>query len=144
MRGTIELLLLAVACAVFPSVTEAQPCARTDFEAVVDQASATLVQVSQKNAPEFQDKLRALKEKRGWSNQQLIKDGEPFVRDEKISAFDEKSEQLLTKINTQASASADCKVLSELKMTMKALVETQAAKWAYMFDKIDKELAKSP
>jgi hypothetical protein len=34
----------------------------------------------------------------------------------------------------------DCAVLLELRARMKVLVETQTAKWAYMFQKIDAEL----
>jgi predicted dithiol-disulfide oxidoreductase (DUF899 family) len=142
MRGHVSIAVFAVATVAFAGAVNAQPCARADFEAVVDQASATLVNVAQKNTPAFQSKLRALKDKRGWTNEQLMQDGAPFVRDDTISAFDEKSEELLIKINSQASASADCKVLADLKGTMAALVETQTSKWAYMFDKIDKELAK--
>ncbi len=142
MRDVVWRLLLLAACAVSSGIATAQTCGRADFEAVVDQASATLVQVAQKNTPEFQGKLRALKDKRGWSNDQLMKDGALFVRDERIAAYDETSEQLLMKINSQASDGADCKALAELRAAMAALVETQTAKWAYMFDKIDKELAK--
>lgn len=142
MRVVVWLLLLLAAGAALPGSARAQSCPRAEFEAVVDQASNTLVQVTQKNAPEFQGRLRALKDKRGWTNEQLMRDGAQFVRDATITAFDEKSEQLLIKINSQGSDTADCKILADLKAAMAALVETQAAKWAYMFDKIDKELAK--
>lgn len=138
MRAVVACLLLLAAA----GSARAQTCARADFEAVIDQASATLVQVTQNNAPAFQAKLRALKDKRGWSNDQLMKDGAVFVRDETIAGFDERSEQLLIKINSQGGESADCKVLDELRAAMSALVETQTAKWAYMVDKIDKELAR--
>ena len=138
MRAVVACVLLLAATV----AAEAQTCARVDFEAVVDQASATLVQVAQRNAPAFQAKLRALKDKRGWTNDQLMKDGATFVRDETIAGYDERSEQLLIKINTQGGASADCAVLNELRAAMTALVETQTAKWTYMVDKIDKELAR--
>ena len=35
----------------------------------------------------------------------------------------------------------DCALLAELKAEMTVLVETQTAKWAYMFSKLDKALA---
>lgn len=138
MRAVVACLLWLVVA----GAAKAQTCARADFEAVIDQASATLVQVTQKNAPAFQAKLRALKDKRGWSNDQLMKEGAVYVRDETIAGYDDRSEQLLIKINSQGGASADCKVLDELRAAMSALVETQTAKWAYMVDKIDKELAR--
>jgi hypothetical protein len=36
----------------------------------------------------------------------------------------------------------DCAVLLELRARMKVLVDTQAAKWSYMFEKLNVELAK--
>ncbi len=138
----VGFLSIAAVCAVAMTSANAETCQRAEFEAVVDQASATLVEVAQKNAPQFQSRLRALKDKRGWTNEQLMTGGATFVRDDTISSFDEKSEQLLITINSQASDGADCKSLAELKLAMASLVETQTAKWAYMFDKIDKELAK--
>jgi len=120
----------------------ADTCQRSDFEAVVDEASNTLVVLSQKNMPTFQGKLRELKIKRNWSNEQLIKEGAAYVRDDRIAAFDDQSEQLLLKINTQGGDSSDCKVLAGLKDAMRTLVETQQAKWKYMFEKIEAELAR--
>ncbi len=45
----------------------AAACKRADFEAVVDEAAAVLRDLNLKNKPAFQDKLRQLKDKRGWS-----------------------------------------------------------------------------
>ena len=36
----------------------------------------------------------------------------------------------------------DCALLLELRARMKALVDTQTAKWAYMFEKIETEMWK--
>lgn len=121
---------------------KAEDCQRADFEAVVDEASNTLLQLTQTNTPAFQAKLRALRTKRNWTNEQLMTDGAAFVRDETIAAYDQQSEQLLLKINTQSGEGVDCKVLSGLKDAMRTLVETQQTKWKYMIDKIDAELAR--
>lgn len=141
----LSLVLLAAAGAA-PSV-KAQSCQRGDFEAVVDQASATLRELAQKNTPLFQAKLRGLKGKRAWSHEQFLKDGAGFVRDDRITELDEKSEALLARINQGGDGggggtSPDCRLLDDLRGSMRALVETQLAKWAYMFAKIDAELAK--
>ena len=45
-------------------------------------------------------------------------------------------------VQTGANESPDCGLLKELRATMKVLVDTQQAKWAYMFAKLDKELGK--
>ena len=63
------------------------------------------------------------------------------------SAVCEKSAELLARITDAGQAGAsggapDCTLLVGLRASMAALVETQKAKWAYMFDKIDKELRK--
>ncbi|MDX2307310.1 MAG: hypothetical protein NW216_03630 [Hyphomicrobium sp.] len=122
-------------------------CAKTDFEVAVDGAAETLRELNQKNKPQFQDKLRHLKDKRGWSPDQFLKEAAPFAKDAEIDAFDKKTSDLLSLITAMgeegsASASPDCTMLATLQGHMAALVETQNAKWAYMFQKIDAELAK--
>jgi hypothetical protein len=121
-------------------------CVRADFEATVDAAAASLRQLNQQNTPTFQSKLRLLKEKRGWSHEQFLQEATPFVRDDTIADFDQKSEEFLLRIQSfgqeEAGASApNCAVLGELRASMQALVETQKAKWSYMFEKINRVLA---
>jgi hypothetical protein len=127
----------------------AQPagCARQEFETVVDDAAAALRDLNQKNRPAFQDKLRMLKEQRGWSQEQFMAEASAYVQDDRIVEFDQTSGDLLAKLNSTgeagaASAAPDCKLLLELRATMKALVETQTSKWVYMFGKIDAALKK--
>jgi hypothetical protein len=122
-------------------------CAKADFEAVVNEAGAVLRDLNRQNTPTFQAKLRDLKDKRGWSNDQFLKEAEPFVRDDEIVAYDQKSEQLLNRITGSGQQGASgaapaCGVLTELRAAMQLLVETQKAKWAYMLAKLEKELAK--
>ena len=122
-------------------------CSKADFEAVVDDAAGALRGLAQQNTPQFQAKLRQLKVKRGWSDDQLLKEAEPLVRDDRIAEFDEKSADLLARITGGGQAGAagdapDCTLLAGLRASMAALVETQKAKWTYMFDKIEGELRK--
>jgi hypothetical protein len=102
--------------------------------------------LNMKNKPAFQEKLRQLKDKRGWSHDQFLQEGTQFVRDDKIAVFDQDSEQLLSDISSQGQEGAeaktpDCALLADLRGRMKTLVETQTAKWAYMFQKLDAALA---
>jgi hypothetical protein len=125
----------------------AQTCARADFEAVVGAASTTLRDMTARNTPVFQEKLRLLKDKRGWNYEQLVKEAAPLVADERIAEFDAKSIEFLGKINTMGGEGAsgtkpDCKLLGALKANMSALVETQTEKWTYMFGKLEAEMAK--
>jgi hypothetical protein len=137
----------ALACLPGAGAARAADCAKADFEAVVDEAAAALRDLNVKNKPAFQEKLRGLKDKRGWSHDQFMKEAAPFVRDEQIAIYDQQSDSLLNEISSlgeegSAAAAPDCGLLIELKARMKVLVETQTAKWTYMFGKIDGELSK--
>ena len=142
--GVIALLLAAfnAACALAET-----PCSKADFEAVVDEAAAALRSLNHQNTPQFQARLRQLKDKRGWNHEQFLLEASPFVRDEAIAAFDQKSEDFLARITqggqSQVTATAlNCGLLVELRGSLASLVETQKAKWTYMFDKINGELRK--
>jgi hypothetical protein len=129
------------------SAQGAAACTKTEFEDVVDGAAAALRDLNNKNRPEFQEKLRQLKEKRAWDNDQFLKEAAPFVKDDQIDVYDETSNELLGKITDMgqegaAAATPDCTVLAQLRDHMNELVGTQIRKWTYMFDKLDKELAK--
>jgi hypothetical protein len=140
--------LLGAAISGFDAAPAQTPqCSKADFEAVVDEAAGALRDLARQNTPAFQGKLRQLKGKRGWSDDQLVKEAEPLVRDDKIAGFDQQSEEFLLRITSggQAGSSGgapDCKLLAELRAVMQSLVETQKAKWAYMFEKIEGELRK--
>lgn len=125
----------------------APACQKAEFEAVVDQAAAALGELNAKNKPAFQEKLRQLKDKRGWSHDQFLEAAAPYVRDDQIAIYDKQSEDLLNTISSMgqegsASPTPDCALLGELRAHMKVLVETQTAKWTYMAAKLDGELAK--
>lgn len=120
-------------------------CQKAEFEAVVDDAAGALRDLNLENKPAFQEKLRELKEKRGWSHDAFLKEAAPFVRDDKIAVYDQESERLLSDISSlgQEGAEApspDCALLADLKARMKTLVDTQTAKWSYMFQKLDAAL----
>lgn len=122
-------------------------CARGDFEAVVDEAAESLRELNQTNKPTFQEKLRLLKDKRGWNHEQFLKAAAPFVQDDNIREYEQNSNRLLDRISAMGQEGSvakapDCKLLAELHGHMKALVEAQQAKWSYMFGKLDAELSK--
>jgi hypothetical protein len=142
--GTAFALSIAL---LVPRAADAQTCARSDFEAVVGTASGTLRDMTARNTPAFQNKLRLLKDKRGWSYDEFVKQAAPLVTDERIAEFDTKSADYLMQINTMGGEAAnggeaDCKLLETLRSKMAALVETQTEKWAYMFGKLEAEMIK--
>jgi hypothetical protein len=127
--------------------TEPATCTKVEFESAVDHAAESLRDLNNKNRPAFQARLRQLKEKRGWNDSQFLKEAEPFVKDDQIGVFDSKTNELLASISSlgQEGANApepNCTMLTELRGKMQVLIETQTAKWTYMFQKLDTELAK--
>ena len=78
---------------------------------------ARCASLTQQNTPQFQAKLRQLKDKRAWSNDQFMKEAEPFVRDDTIAGFDQKSEEFLARITSggqsrRRTAPRDCALLA--------------------------------
>lgn len=120
-------------------------CSKADFEVVVDQAASSLRQLNNKNRPAFQDKLRLLKEKRGWTDDQFLVEATPFVKDDEIEQYDGKTNDLLGQISSMGEEGAtaavpDCALLGVLRGYMQDLVDTQVAKWDYMGRKISEAL----
>jgi len=129
------------------SVAQGPACTRMQFEAVVGDAAGALRDLNAQNRPQFQSKLRALKDKRGWTHDQFLKEAVPIVQDEKIANFDRESNEYLAKIQSMGSEGAtatepDCSQLAVLKSHMEALVASQKAKWTYMIGKVDQELTR--
>lgn len=126
---------------------QAQSCQRADFEAVVDESASALRELNQTNKPAFQDKLRLLKERHGWSHDEFLKQAAPYVQDDRISEFDARSSELLARIMAMGQEGAvaktpDCAMLAELRQLMKALIGVQQEKWAYMFTKLETALVR--
>jgi hypothetical protein len=145
-KGAVASLCLLLLIATKP-VMAADTCERAEFEAAVTTASATLRDLSAEKKPKYQDKLRGLMEKRGWSYDQFVKEAGPLVADDKVAAFDQASADLLAKINGMGEvgrtvAAPNCALLAELRTTMAALVATQSEKWTYLFAKLDAESAR--
>lgn len=125
----------------------AQSCARSDFEAVVDEAASALRDLNAENKPVFQDLLRKLKDKRAWNHDVFMEKAAPFVQDEKIDSYDRKTQDLLIDIATLGeegsnAAAPDCALLEDLRSRMRELVKAQTDKWAYMFEKLNAEIGK--
>jgi hypothetical protein len=140
-------IALAVGGAGFSANAADAQCKKEDFEAVVEVTASSLRDLNSKNRPEFQEKLRELKAKRKWTQDEFIEKAAPFVRDDKTAVYDKSTDELLSAISSMGQAGAqspkpDCAMLLELRARMKVLVDTQTAKWSYMFEKLDAELAK--
>jgi hypothetical protein len=137
---------MALDCASLRAEDAPATCAKEDFESVVEQAAGSLRDLNSQNRPLFQEKLRELKDKRHWNHDDFMEKAKPFVKDDKTVVFDKTTDELLSAIASMGQAGAtadkpDCSKMLELTSQMKRLVDTQSAKWAYMFQKLDMELA---
>jgi hypothetical protein len=139
----------------------AEDCGREAFASVVEHASAELSAMNEANKKRFHEKLQTLKSRAGWSDADFVTQATPFIRDERISAFDTQNKLLLAKVpelgnaertvaslaNTSpaigTSADGRCGMMNELRGLMAAVVENSRAKWTYMFGKVDAALEKS-
>ncbi len=129
------------------NTAQAQSCARGDFEAVVDEAAESLRVLNSQNKPEFQNLLRTLRVKNNWDHDAFLREAAPFVQDEKIDGYNQRSQELLSEIANLGEAGSnaanpDCSLLEKLRERMRVLVEAQTAKWQYMFEKLQKEIDK--
>ena len=147
----VMLLVLGGAvsrAAVAETAAQTATCAKADFEAVVNDAGAALRDLTQQNLPVLQGKLRQLKEKRSWSNDEFPKQVESLVSDETVAGYNKKSEELVARITggggqgKASSAGPDCTLLTSLQGDLKLLVDTQKAKWTHVLTKVDQELGK--
>ncbi|MFV0298351.1 MAG: hypothetical protein ACK5JT_19790 [Hyphomicrobiaceae bacterium] len=116
-----------------------------EFEAAVGTAASALRSLNKVNKPNFQAKLRQLKEKRGWNYDQFLTLAAPIVQDPAIAAFDARSSDFLARIEQMGAEGAqaavpDCGRLKDVHQIMDKLVDVQKEKWSYMFRKIDDEL----
>lgn len=139
-------LTLALALSL-PAAGQDQGCTREAFESVVGQSAAALRDLTAKNRPLFQARLRALKDKRGWAHEQFLKQAAPIVQDERTEKYDKTSGDLLAEIERMgaegsAAPTPDCAALAGLRDRMNALVEAQREKWAYLIEKVEQELAR--
>ncbi len=117
------------------------------FEAAVSDAAGALRDLNAQNRPPFQEKLRALKDKRGWNHDQFLKEATPLVQDAKIAEYDKESSDFLEKIQSMGAEGAaakepDCTQLTQLRSHMQSLVASQKTKWQYMLERVERELAK--
>ncbi len=138
------VLLAIVVASSAPAVAQAAACTADDFAAAVDKSGAQLRAFNAEALPKLRDKLRELKDAKGWGDDYEEK-GLDSVRDARAEKFDADAEALITKIDTlgrpPTDKQPDCAKLSELQAAGLKLLALMKAKSAYMISKIDAEIA---
>ena len=73
----------------------AATCTAEDFAAAVDKSGAQLRAFNAEALPKLQDKLKQLKEKKGWDEEKAL----DSVRDDRTTKLDAEAEDLIVKID---------------------------------------------
>jgi len=134
--------LLAIFIAAAPGSVMAATCTADDFAAAVDKSGAQLRSFNAEAMPKLRDKLKELKDAKGWGDDYEEK-GLDSVRDARSEKFDADAEQLITKIDMlgrpPADKQPDCAKLTELQASGKELLALMQAKSNYLISKLDAE-----
>ncbi len=125
----LMLTLIAVCVGAVPSM--AQTCTSEDFARAVDQAGASLREFNAENGPKVTAAVKKLQQKHGWSDKDLEDKAIAFLHTPRIAELDEKTNDLLLKIDTLGDvekSSLDCSKLAELQEAGRQLLATMKEK----------------
>ena len=126
----------------------AATCTSEDFAAAVDRSGSSLRAFNEEALPKLQEKLKQLKERRGWSDAEYEEKGLANLRDARSNQFDTDAEELIVKIDTLGrpppDRPPDCSKLTELDAASLELLAVMKAKSAYVVSKVDAALAEAP
>jgi hypothetical protein len=125
----------------------AASCTADDFAAAVDRSGVALRAFNAGAMPKLRDKLKELKDKKGWGDLDYEERGLGEVRDAHSAELDADAEDLITKIDTLGRPAPnrppDCAKLAELDAAGLELLAVMKAKSDYTLAKLDKEIAQS-
>lgn len=148
MLDALRPILLAAAvtlASVAPVLAE--PCPAETFDAAVDGAGAALRAYNGASLPKLRERLKALSEKRGWSAETGEDQALEELSDARTAELDATANDLLSKIDLLGRPTADgkydCAKLPELEAASIELLAAMKTKFAYLSDKLDRELGKS-
>jgi hypothetical protein len=141
---TWRALSIAVLVVLAPHSGHAQSCVAGDFSAAVDGAGAKLRAFNLETAPKLQSRIKALADRKGWSDQDVEEKTFTFLADPRLESFDKTANDLLARVDTlgrlEPGQTPDCAKLDELKSSGIELLAVMKAKSSYLIGRIDKEL----
>jgi hypothetical protein len=148
MRRTFWLGLLAALLGPNAATAAgAASCTAEDFAAAVDRSGVALRAFNAEAMPRLRDKLKELKEKKGWDDLDYEERGLGEVRDAHSAELDADAEDLITKIDTlgrpDPGRPPDCAKLTALDAAGLELLAVMKAKSNYTISKLDTEIAQS-
>ncbi|MDP1909133.1 MAG: EipA family protein, partial [Hyphomicrobium sp.] len=140
-RSVFSGLLAALALVLVQGGAHAAACTAEQFAAAVDKSGAQLRAFNGEALPKLQEKLKQLKDKKGWDEEKAL----GAVRDDRTGKLDEQAEDLIVKIDQLGrppeQGEPDCAKLAELEAAGLELLAVMKAKSTYMLAKLDGEMA---
>ena len=141
MRRSITSGLLVALTLVPHAGALAATCTADHFAAAVDKSGAQLRAFNSEALPKLQDKLKQLKEKKGWDEEKAL----DSARDDRTGKLDAEAEDLIVKIDTLGrppeKGAPDCSKLAELEAAGIELLAVMKAKSTYTLAKLDTQIA---
>ena len=141
LRSITNGLLAALALVLAHSGALAATCTADDFAAAVDKSGAQLRAFNSEALPKLQDKLKQLKEKKGWDEEKAL----DSVRDDRTAKLDAEAEDLIVKIDTLGrppeKGAPDCSKLAELEAAGIELLAVMKAKSTNTLARLDTQIA---
>ncbi len=141
LRPITPGLLAALALVLAHAGAVAATCKADDFAAAVDKSGAQLRTFNAEALPKLQDKLKQLKEKKGWDEEKAL----DSARDDRTTKLDADAEDLIVKIDTLGrppeKGPPDCSKLAELEAAGIELLAVMKAKSTYTLAKFDTQIA---
>jgi len=141
MRRSISSILLAAAVFALVQQPARADCKAEDFAAAVDKSGAELRAFNGEALPKLQERLKQLKDKKGWSDADYEDKAMATVRDERTAKLDAEAEDLIIKIDQLGrppeSGPIDCTKLTELEAASLELLAVMKAKSTYALAKLD-------
>lgn len=145
MRSIPSGLVATAAFILAQGAAHAATCTADDFAAAVDKSGAALRAFNAEALPKLQDKLKQLKEKRGWAGADDEEKALAAVRDERTAKLDTDAEDLIIKIDTLGrppeKGPPDCSKLAELEAAGLELLAVMKAKSNHTLAKLDAAIA---
>ena len=146
MLNSIWLALLAAILGLsINSAALGAACTPNDFAAAVDSSGAALRTFNAEALPKLKNKLRQLKDTKGWPDAGYEEKALQSVRDKRTADYDAKAEDLIVKIDLlgrpPSEQAPDCSKLAELNAAGLELLAVMKAKSAYTLTKLDTAIA---
>jgi hypothetical protein len=148
MRRSISSVLVAIVAIAAMQTSAHAACKAEDFAVAVDKSGAALRAFNAEALPKLQDKLKQLKEKKGWSDSEYEEKASTAIRDERMSKLDAEAEDLIIKIDQlgrpEEAGPIDCAKLTELEAAGLELLAVMKAKSTYTLSRLDAAIAGKP